>query len=86
MVQAIQLGGKVEPEAIRQGLEKVGYFHKNMGPIHFDDHHQAHTWMVLTTMKDCKVQLLKIVYRESLKWCRTPPTRKPRKKPQTVVA
>jgi branched-chain amino acid transport system substrate-binding protein len=61
MVKAIQLGGKVEPEAIRKGLEKVGYFHKNMGPIHFDDHHQAHPWMVITTMKDCKVEVLKVV-------------------------
>jgi branched-chain amino acid transport system substrate-binding protein len=61
MATAIRLAGKVESDAIRQGLGKVGFFHASVGPIHFDDHNQAHPWMALTTMKDCKVQVLKVV-------------------------
>lgn len=61
MAKAIELGGKVEPDAIRQGLKKLDYFDKSMGPIRFDDHNQAHPWMAITTMKDCKVKLLKTV-------------------------
>lgn len=61
MAKAIELGGKAEPDAIRQGLEKLDYQDENLGPIKFDDHNQAHPWMVITTMKDCQVQLLKVV-------------------------
>ena len=64
MAKAIELGGKAEPEAIREGLKKMDYFHKNMGPIRFDDHNQAHTWMMIKIMKDCKVELLKVVETE----------------------
>ena len=33
IVKAIQLGGKAEPEAIRQGFKKVDYVDKTMGSI-----------------------------------------------------
>jgi branched-chain amino acid transport system substrate-binding protein len=61
MAKAIELGGKAEPEAIRQGLKKINITDKIMGPIQFDDHNQAHTWMTITTMKNCQVQLLQVV-------------------------
>lgn len=61
LAKAIELGGKVEPDAIRQGLKKLNYMDPNMGPIRFDDNNQAYTWMVITTMKNCQVKLLKIV-------------------------
>jgi branched-chain amino acid transport system substrate-binding protein len=61
LAKAIELGGQVKPDAIRQGLKKLNYVDKSMGPIRFDDHNQAHTWMAITTMKNCKVELLKVV-------------------------
>jgi ABC-type branched-subunit amino acid transport system substrate-binding protein len=61
MAKAIELGGKVEPDAIRRGLKMLDYQDENLGPIKFDAHNQAHPWMVITTMKDCQVKLLKVV-------------------------
>jgi len=61
LAKAIELGGKVNPDAIRQGLKKLDYVDKSMGPIRFDDHNQAHTWMAITTLKNCNVELLKVV-------------------------
>jgi len=61
MAKAIQLGGKAEPEAIRQGLMKLNYTDKTMGPIKFDEYNQAHTSMFITVMQNCQVKLLRIV-------------------------
>jgi branched-chain amino acid transport system substrate-binding protein len=61
MAKAITLGGKAEPDAIRQGLKKLDYYDKNLGHIRFDDHNQAHPRMVITTMHNCQVKLLKAV-------------------------
>ncbi len=61
MAKAIQAGGKAEPDAIRQGLMKLDYTDKTMGPIKFDEYNQAHTSMFITVMQDCQVKLLHIV-------------------------
>jgi branched-chain amino acid transport system substrate-binding protein len=61
LAKAIQLGGKAEPEAIRQGLIDLAYMDKTMGPIKFDEYNQAHTSMFITVMQNCQVKLLKIV-------------------------
>ena len=61
IVKAITLGGKAEPDAIRQGFKKVDYVDKIMGSIRFDDHNQAHPWMTITTMKNCQVILLQVL-------------------------
>jgi branched-chain amino acid transport system substrate-binding protein len=61
LAKGIQAGGKAEPDAIRQGLKKLDYRDKTMGPIRFDDHNQAHTSMFITTMQNCQIKLLQIV-------------------------
>lgn len=61
LARAIELGGKAEPDAIRQGLKKLDFTDPILGPVKFDDHNQAHTNMALTTMSECQVKLLKVV-------------------------
>ena len=61
LAKGIQAGGKAEPDAIRQGLKKLNYMDKTMGPIRFDDNNQAHTTMFVTTMQNCQIKLLQMV-------------------------
>lgn len=59
--KGIEAGGKAEPDAIRQGLKKLNYMDESLGPVRFDDHNQAHTYMLIITMQNCQIKLLKTV-------------------------
>lgn len=61
VARAIQAGGAATPHAIRIGFTKLNYVDPIMGPVKFDKYNQNHPNMVITTMRECKVQLLQVV-------------------------
>jgi branched-chain amino acid transport system substrate-binding protein len=49
---AIEETGKADRASIRDALEKVDIAETLYGPVKFDDHHQAHTYLVITALDD----------------------------------
>ncbi len=64
LAQAIKNCGKLtgdlaaDRSCIRDGLEKVDMTIPGLGQVKFDDHHQAHYPMFITTIKNGKVEII----------------------------
>lgn len=54
--QAVLESGRDDPHGIRDGLEQVDFM-AGLGPVKFDENHQAHPWMALSTITDGQIVL-----------------------------
>jgi ABC-type branched-subunit amino acid transport system substrate-binding protein len=55
---AIKKSGKVDRKSIRDALEEVDVPNTPVGPIKFDDYHQAHINMILLQIKNNQLQIM----------------------------
>lgn len=55
LIDAIKRAGKTEPAAIRDALETTDFTSALGSELKFDDHHLAHDYAVIVTVKDGKV-------------------------------
>src|ERR1041384_801916 len=62
VVPAVELSlkktGKADRQSIRDALEQIDVKDSPLGPIKFDDHHQAWINMILIEMKDGQLKIL----------------------------
>jgi len=56
--QAIKKTGKADRKSIRDALEQIDVKDTPIGPIKFDDHHQAWITMILVEMRDGQIKIL----------------------------
>lgn len=62
VTNAIEQAGSADPADIRDAMAQLDYEDPILGRVKFDDHNQNHPNMSITTMENCVIELLDVVY------------------------